>query len=84
MFTEPQELSAPAPMLLGASLPFVAVTLVTPALMVMVPQFDSLYPLPIAAAHLPPVAVTSPAEISMSPHLASLFPLPMPAPDPPP
>ena len=38
MLTVPQVPPDPAPMLLGASEPFVAVTLVTPAVIVILPQ----------------------------------------------
>ena len=76
-------------MLLGAApLPFVAVTLVTPVVIVMVPQLvDSVleFPLPppIPAASSPPVAVTVPPLMRILPQeeasLKPLLPPPIPA-----
>ena len=74
---------SPLPMLLGAPLPFVAVTLVTVLLMVMLPQTPLLRPPPMPAERSLPVAVTVPPLMVILPHHASLeAPLPMPAPPP--
>ena len=85
MVTVPQVLPElwPWPMLLVASLPFVAVTLVTVLAMVMVPHvLGSLLvplPLPMPAAYPLPRAFTVPPVMTMLPHMLAERPLPMPA-----
>ena len=71
--TVPQVPFLPAPMLLGADAPFVAVTLVTPEVIVMAPQEPPL-PLPIPAAHKEPVAVTVPPEMVIEPQVEEFAP----------
>ena len=70
MVTVPQVPILPAPMLLVASAPFVAVTLVTSEVILMAPQLAPLKPLPIPAALSPPVASTVPPEMLMATQLA--------------
>ena len=67
MFTVMSWPPSPAPMLLGVFAPFVAVTLVTPLVMVMVPQTPLVLPPPMPAAFSPPVASTVPPLMVMLP-----------------
>ena len=69
MVTSPQVLNLPAPMESDSSPPFVAVTIVTVSVIVILPQIASVPP-PIPGAFLPPMAVTVPPLIVILPQVA--------------